>query len=51
MLTLLEASDLLREMSFPLELLSLHSWFTYELPQLPPDLPCQESCLGQAVEL
>ena len=26
-------------------------WFTHELPQLSPDLPCQESCLGQAVEL
>lgn len=51
MLILLEASDLLREMSFPSELLSLNLGLHISCPSWPADLPCQESCLGQAEEL
>lgn len=47
MLTLLEASDLLREMSFPLELLSLHPGLHMSCPSCPQTCPVRRAALAK----
>ena len=47
MLTLLEASALLQEMSFPLELLFLHSGLRMSCPSCPRTCPVRRAALAK----